>query len=311
MQTPGSSPHSRRKRVVIAVALVASLPLIAGVVIPVFSRNRQSAVTAAAPIPAMGPVDVAAGRTAPARPAGEAGYESAPPPKWSASPMLIRTASLRLRVDDVLEAQAQVVRIARDANGYVAASTLSTEAGPTYAEITIRIPNAGMDSVMDRIASLGKLLSKQSSSQEVTEEFVDLTSRRRNLEREEVRLLELLERAGKVTDLLEVEQTLARVRGEIETIAGRLRYLENRVALSTVQVQLEGPQPGPTEGGPAWAPSDVARQAVRSLLNTGRILATVAIWVGVHTPIWLPILVLYVWFARRTAARKRKTAGDS
>jgi len=245
------------------------------------------------------------------QPSQEAGFEppaSSPPPQpaaWPTGPMLIRTASLQVRVEDVAKAHAEVVRIAREAHGYVADTTLSAESGPAYATITIRVPSEGLESVMDRIAALGKLLQKQISAQEVTEEYVDLTSRRRNLEREEQRLLDLLQRAGKIRELLDVESTLARVRGEIEHIAGRMRYLENRVSLSTIRVQLEGPQPKVTAGGPVWTASDVTREALRSLLNTGRGLATMAIWLGIYAVIWLPILLVLVWLARKVAAPRR------
>jgi hypothetical protein len=220
--------------------------------------------------------------------------------------MLMRTASLRMRVEKVAEAHDDVARIAREAKGYVADTTLSGETGPMSASITIRVPAEGLDSVIDRIAALGKLLHKQISTQEVTEEYVDLGSRRRNLEREEERLLDLLQRAGKVKDLLEVEQTLARVRGQAETISGRMRYLENRVALSTVRVQLQGPEPKPTAGGPVWTARDVARQATRSLLNTGRGLGTMAIWIGVYTPVWLPLLLVLWWIIRRATGTGEK-----
>jgi len=231
----------------------------------------------------------------------EVGFEPArtAPSAWPTTPMLIRTASLRMRVDDVPKAHAQVAAIARAAGGYVANSTLSAEAGPTSAGITIRVPNEGLDSAVDQIAALGKLLNKQIGAQEVTEEYVDLTSRRRNLQREELRLLDLLQRAGKVRELLEVEQEVGRVRGEIETISGRLRYLENRVALSTIQVQLEGPQPKPTAGGPVWTARDVAREAARSLLGTWQSLATLGIWLGIYAPVWLPLGLVLVWALRR------------
>ena len=218
---------------------------------------------------------------------------------WPVAPMLIRTAGLRLRVEEVAKAHAQIAGIARAAGGYVANSTLSAESGPASANIAIRVPNEGMDSAIDQIAALGTLLSKEMSAQEVTEEYTDLNSRRRNLQREELRLLDLLERAGKIRDLLEVEQEIGRVRGEIETISGRLRYLGNRVALSTIHVQLNGPEPKPTSGGPVWTARDVTRQATRSLLRTGRNLATHAIWIGVYTPIWLPLALVGLWVGRR------------
>jgi hypothetical protein len=222
---------------------------------------------------------------------------TAPPP--ASTRMLIRTGSLRLRVDDVVKAHEEVARIARAANGYVANTSLTSEQGPTYAVITLRLPAEGLDSVIDRVSALGKVLSKEIGTEEVTEEYVDLSSRKRNLQREEERLLELLKRAGKVSDLLEVEQTLARVRGEIEQISGRMRYLENRVSLSTLTVSLEGPQPTPTTGGPVWTAKDVWRQSVRALLATGRGLATMGIWLGVFAVVWVPILLVLLWLARR------------
>jgi len=247
----------------------------------------------------------------PASPAFEA---EAPTPNistaslpWPTGPMLIRTAALRVRVEDVAKAHEEVARIAREAHGYIAETTFSSESGPASASITLRIPSQGLDSAMDRIAALGKLLSKQINAQEVTEEYVDLTSRRRNLAREEQRLLDLLQRAGKMRDLLEVESILARVRGEIEQISGRMRYLENRVSLSTIRVQLEGPQPRVNVGGPVWTASDVSREASRSLISTGRGLATMGIWIGVYAPVWLPIAVFFIWLIRKTTPRRTET----
>ena len=213
--------------------------------------------------------------------------------------MVIYTGSMRLRVESVKTAHDAVARIARDAGGYVAESNFSSEQGPASAAITIRVPSLGLGAVIDKIAALGKLLDQQLGSEEVTQEYVDLTSRKRNLEREEERLLDLLKRAGKIRDLLEVEQTVARVRGEIETIAGRMRYLEDRVAYSTLTVTLEGPQPALTTGGPVWTAKDVWREAIRSLRETGRALATMFIWIGVFIPVWVPLLLVLRWLAKR------------
>ncbi len=215
------------------------------------------------------------------------------------NPMLIRTGSMRLRVDDVRKAFDEAVVVIRAANGYLADSNFGSEQGPAYATMTVRLPAEGLDSVIERIAQLGKVLQKQIGAEEVTEEYVDLSSRKRNLVKEEERLLELLKRAGKVSDLLEVEQTVGRVRGEIEQITGRMRYLENRVALSTLTIQFEGPQPQPTAGGPVWTAKDTWRTAVRSLLDTAHTFATMAIWLTVFIPIWLPLLLLLRWLARR------------
>jgi len=303
-----------RNRVYALLGILGLVIVVAVCVFPVFSRDRESArmmagLGRAGGRAAFAPADMPATEA----PAEAAGFEVSAASASAMSPMLMRTASLRMRVEEVREAHDEVARIAREAKGYVAETTLSGEAGPMSASITIRVPAEGLDSVIDRVAALGKLLHKQISTQEVTEEYVDLTSRRRNLMREEERLLDLLKRAGKVSDLLQVEQTLARVRGEIETISGRMRYLENRVALSTVHVQLQGPEPKPTAGGPVWTARDVARQATRSLLNTGRGLGTMAIWIGIYTPVWLPLLLVVMWLIRRSVGPggKVETEGGS
>lgn len=228
-----------------------------------------------------------------------------------AQPMLIRTGRLRVRVEDVSKAHDDVTRIAQEAHGYVASTQFTSEYGPASATITLRLPSEGLDSAIERISALGKLLNKELGTEEVTEEYVDLTSRKRNLEREEERLLELLKRAGKMSDLLQVEQYLGSIRGQIEQISGRMRYLENRVALSTLTVVLQGPEPTPSAAGPVWTARDEFRQAARSLRDMGRGLATMGIWIGVLTPVWLPLLLVLIWLTRRAFPRAQESQASS
>ena len=321
-----SETGKRGVRLLYLLLIILGVVVVVGIVFPVFARSRESArmaITHAAQYtPGLGMRGGGGGNRMALREGGEMmGAEAAPDvyqgadqeapaqraPGFAAversaaakNLMVIYTGAMRLRVDDVKKSHDAVARIARGAGGYVAESSFSSEQGPASATITIRVPSLGLAVVVDRIASLGKLLDQQLASDEVTQEYVDLTSRKRNLEREEERLLALLNRAGKIRDLLEVEQTIARVRGEIETIAGRMRYLEDRVAYSTLTVTLEGPQPALTTGGPVWTAKDVWREAIRSLRETGRALATMAIWIGVFIPVWVPLLLVLRWLARR------------
>jgi hypothetical protein len=321
-----SEPGKRGVKVLHLVLALVGILFIVLVIVPVFGRARESARMAQY-VPGAGVMDAASGKPMMAAgraygggragmrgggggAMGQAAMEEAPASAEfgleaklatasRVSPMLIRTGSIRLRAEEVKKAFEEAAGIVRGANGYIADSNFSSEEGPDYATMTVRLPAEGLDSVIERIARLGIVLHKQLGAEEVTEEYVDLSSRKRNLEREEERLLELLKRAGKVKELLEVEQTLARVRGEIEVIAGRMRYLENRVALSTLTIELQGPQPQPTAGGPVWTPKDVWNGAVRSLIETGHALATMAIWIGVFSLVWVPLLLVLIWLARR------------
>ena len=89
------------------------------------------------------------------------------------------------------------------------------------------------------------------------------------------------------------------MRGEIEAISGRMRYLENRVAFSTISVKLEGPHGKPTPPPTTWAARTVLKQAWDSLRGTGRAVATWAIWIVMYLPVWLPLTGLVVWVVRR------------
>jgi hypothetical protein len=334
-----TEPEGSRKKWIPLYWLLAAVLgiLVLAMIFPVFSRSRESARLGRGYVPGVGITDKAehlAGEQAAAPRTGRFGGrgqigaaggggalattadESMPGGDFDirlafqapATPMLIRTGSLRLRVEDVPHAHEEVARIAREANGYLASTSLTSEHGPPRANMTIRVPSVNLDDVIRQIAALGRVLKREISTQEVTEEYVDLTSRRRNLEREEERLLELLQRAGKISDLLQVEQYLGNVRGQIERIAGRMRYLENRVAFSTLNVNLEGPEPAPSVGGPAWAATDVYRQALRSLRGTGRAFAEIGIWLGVYAAVWVPIVLILIWLLRRALPRPESEA---
>jgi hypothetical protein len=150
---------------------------------------------------------------------------------------VIRTATLRVEVVKFQQGERALVRIAEQAGGFVADSTISHETSPS-GTFTLRVPALRFSEVLDRIEALGKVTGRRVSGQDITEEFIDLRARVRNLEHHERQLLTFMEKATKVADLLAIEQELSRVRGEIEQLTGRLRFLGNRVEMATLEVAL-------------------------------------------------------------------------
>jgi len=218
-------------------------------------------------------------------------------------PMLISTASMRLRVVSYETAEAAVRGLARTYGGFVSNENVAKGDEGTAGTIAVRVPAKSLQSLMTDVGKLGQMLERALKTEEVTEEFVDLQSRLRNSTLEEKRLLELFQKAGKVSDLLEVEQTLAGVRGNIEQITGRLRYLQNRVSLATLTVNIEE-RTVATAPISKWAVGEVARKAIAGLLATLRTIATALIWIGAFAPIWVVALIIW-WVIRR---RSRRTA---
>lgn len=159
--------------------------------------------------------------------------------------MVIFTAQVSLETGDVRSALTQVASIAEQMGGYVAGSSASIFGSSETATMTIKVPQDRFYQAIAAVESLGKLKDKQTQSDDITQEYIDLTARRDNLQTQEKRLQEILSFANNVDDILKVENELARVRGEIESLTGRINYLEKNVALSTIMVTFTKPAETP------------------------------------------------------------------
>ena len=166
--------------------------------------------------------------------------------------MVIRNGVAALQVDSLDAAIARVRALAATLGGFV--SNTQIFAGDNQvrsATIELKLPVSRFDQGTGALAPIGKLESLNISTEDVGEEYVDITARMANAHRLEERLVTLLAtRTGKLQDVLSVERELARVRGEIERYEGRLRFLRSRVALSTLTVNVheKAPLVSPTPG---------------------------------------------------------------
>lgn len=186
-----------------------------------------------------------------ARDAAAVGLQSsAGQPVKLPSQMIIRTGQVSIRVDSIEVAVRQVTDLASKAGGFVANSSMTSgENDARVATIELKIPADRYQGTVDGLKAVGKILSAATNSQDVGEEYVDITARITNAKKLEDRILNLLAtRTGKLEDVLNVERELARVREEIERYEGRIRYLTSQVSMSTLTVTVS--EPGPIVGGP-------------------------------------------------------------
>jgi hypothetical protein len=223
---------------------------------------------------------------------------------------LIRNATLTLEARDVRQAASRLAAAVVAARGYVSESEEAVdELGSRSVTLSARVPYDRFDRVLREVEALGKVMERQISTEDVTEEFVDSKARLRNLKRAETRLLEHLGRTGRLADVLLVEKELNRVRGEIEQLEGRLRFLTHRVAFSTFAVTLgESARPQAIVPPESFSSGKEASAAVRSLVAFAQSLWTGALWIGIWSVVWLP-LALAVWlFTRRLRRPVRQEA---
>ncbi len=144
--------------------------------------------------------------------------------------LVIYTARFTMAVYQVEQGLAAVEKIARDNGGYLGQKK--------DREITVRIPRGRFETTLAAIDKVGDVLHREVQAQDVTDEHVDLEIRIKNARAMQKRLTELLSRAS-VKDALEIEKELHRVTEELELLEGRMKVLNDKIALSTITVAFE------------------------------------------------------------------------
>lgn len=158
----------------------------------------------------------------------------------SAVRFIIRNGSLELTVQDTRETIKTVRELVNSVEGVISYSNVyEIKEGIYGAYLTLRVPQERFDAVMLQLETLGKAANIQTGQDDVTMEYVDLESRLNNQKAQEARLVEILEMATTVEEVLEVERELYRVRGEIESMTAQFRYLSDQVAYSTIDLTLK------------------------------------------------------------------------
>jgi predicted anti-sigma-YlaC factor YlaD len=148
--------------------------------------------------------------------------------------------SMMIEVKDFDPAKQELLQIVEQAGGYVAqASTAETPNQPRSASLTVRVPADKLSAVLQQFRGLGRVRQDQLSTEEVTEQVVDLEARLKNARATEQRLIDVLNnRTGKVGDILQVEQEISRTRENIERMEAQRQNLMRRVEMATVNVTL-------------------------------------------------------------------------
>lgn len=216
--------------------------------------------------------------------------------------LVIKTASLSLLVKEVRESVDRTKKLAAELAGFVVnvnVSVIDEKKGTLQATVTIRVPDEKFDEALNILKKDAlKVTSEQTSGQDVTEEYTDLQSRLRNLEATESQLLKIMERAGEIKDVLAVQTELTQVREQIETTKGRIKFLEESAALSSITAYFATEEEELPIVEEHWRPLATAKAALRSLVSFGQTIADKTIFATVFLS---PVIAvaLMVWFLRR------------
>jgi hypothetical protein len=236
--------------------------------------------------------------------------------------LIVKNAELKLLVTDTDVAIDRTTQIAADTGGYIISSRVRYDEwmgkSYKYASITIGVPVDQFELAMRRLRALAlQVVDETASGQDVTDEYVDLQSRLGNLEATRDRIRQFLDQAQTVEESLRVNDQLAAIEEQIEQVQGRMNYLFDRSAYSTITVQIDPELPQPTPAPtptptptptpiPPWSPMQTVEHAGHTLGSILRVLTEIAIWLAiVVVPLVAPPALL-VWGVYRRFNRRDK-----
>ncbi len=228
-----------------------------------------------------------------------------PPPDVQIKKKIIRTGHLTLKTRNLAGSRGRLDSLVLKTGGYIASESYNDHIHQQSYNISYRIPAESFDAVLLSVESGGeKMESKSININDVTAQYYDISIRLENERKLEQRYLELLKRANSVKDILEIEEKLNRNRQEIESKEGRLRYLDNQVSYSTLNIFLYQKkdiryEPEERDG--------FGQRLLKALHNGWLGFVDVILFILKLWPLWLVSVVVWrfiVWLRRRKIKSK-------
>ena len=249
-----------------------------------------------------------------ARPAAQPSVKPAAPPAAGApttsspkSPSEMRTviesAQVTLETKDLPTTEKQVLDLLSKRQGIVGSSSVTLDGnGRRNGNYMLKVPTGHLQTYVNEIAALAEVVVRQRSlsSQDVTEEFVDISARLDNMQRHEVRLREILAKANTVEEILKVEKELAAVRAQIESTTGRLKAMTGKIEMSTVQLRISEVTVM-TEANFFGKLKSIIRD---SWVAAGDVVLYLIATVIILSPLALLVAAIWWWWKRRSKSKQ-------
>jgi len=235
----------------------------------------------------------------------EAGTGAEPVEVKDTARKLIKNVDLYVETETFDELLVTVENKTEGLGGYIESSY--TYNGSSYygggrrnASLTIRIPAEKLDEFLSTVAEVSNVTSRNERVEDVTLQYVDLESHKKMLQAEQERLLELLEEAETIEDIIALESRLSEVRYQIESMESQLRTFDNRVSYSTVYLEIEEvnkitPVKEQSIG------EKIVTGFTENLYDVGEGLLDFVIWFITHIPglfVWAVVIIVIVFVIR-------------
>lgn len=228
------------------------------------------------------------------------------------SQKLIKTVSMSMETKEFDTLLENIRSKVEELGGYIESSEISGSSyyslqGNRYAWMTLRIPADKLDGFVTIVSELGNVTSKNESVQDITLQYVDVESHKKALETEQTRLLELLEKAESMEDIIAIESRLSEVRYELQSYGSTLRTYDNQVNYSTVSINISEVERVTPVIEERTFFEEVQYRLSDNLYDIGQGMRNFAIWLISSLPylfIWAVVILVFIFVVRKLIRKK-------
>ncbi|HUV46876.1 MAG TPA: DUF4349 domain-containing protein [Candidatus Bathyarchaeia archaeon] len=226
--------------------------------------------------------------------------QSAPTPEVK-DRLVVEESYVSMLVKDVRQKVDEVIDYTQKEGGYMVSSNISQPEEAPFATVVLRLPSAKLKSTLDHLRTLAvKVTSENLQGWDVTDQYVDLEARLQTLEKTKAKFEEILNKAEKVDEILQVQRELINIQEQIDSLKGRQDYLKKTAENAKLTVYLSSDEWAlPYAPAKPFRPNVIFKQAVRSLVMTLRGLAKLAIWLVVYSVIFIPVYLIFRLIKKR------------
>ncbi|WP_286972052.1 DUF4349 domain-containing protein [Flavobacterium sp. UBA4854] len=214
---------------------------------------------------------------------------------------IIKEATLKFETDNLENSFAQIQKAIANNKARIINDSEGKDFATLFRNLTIKVPSQNFDRFINDVSKgVSYFEVKNISAQDVTEQYIDLTSRLKTKKKLEERYLEILKKANKVSEILEIEEQISTIREEIESKEGQLKYLESRVSESTITIEFYKTIPEKegvkiSYGSKLWSAIESGFYTLSDLL-----LSLLSAWPFVI------LFVVFAYFIRKRLKRRKK-----
>lgn len=216
--------------------------------------------------------------------------------------LVIKESFLSLLVDNVVKVQKLIIEKAQELGGYMVDSYINNPQETAKATVTVRIPQEKLEQALTYFRGLSiKVIEENLQGQDVTDQYIDIETRLKTLYKTKARFEEMMEKATQIQDILTIQREIINLQSQIDSLKGQQQYYEKNAKMAKLTIYLATDELAlPYTPSELWRPKVVFKQAVRSLISSLRKIATLLIWLGVYSVIWVPVmLIVYFFYYKR------------